>query len=505
SSAQKVFSSSSEWKSFSYPEDLSSLFEKLCDYVRKIFVALNFLYFQCERNAGQGGWNDCAFGRQCVKALKSSSTSVSSASSSPCCSSSDPSNQGYLCTAINKDPVHDHCQKGSCRGFPGSSGKCSVHTQAKPGSTSSAPVKCTPCPHPLQRFLCHSKPNSDSESYPFGLSDITPMGFSKDNLPQKARHGRDLYHAIYGFCKDGYYPLTRLVQFILCVSRHPPETLGELFAFFVKFKDSGVFRNNFVQWIEGEPGFYSGEDLKNALEKLYGSHSGSHPSDLKSLHDCSSTKDFTCGKYLHALTEEAYNIFIDKFADTYLSYVCHLTKDFEKKLRDFYNDASTKFKTCCLTSCTKIVECPCALPFIYSHGFTFNSPSGLNCVNAQGQEHKNNEGNVKHIGDETNAGCTRKTCSQFLTQLDRVVNGQPFNDLLKEIEKFLWSIRKPFFLFVLSFWILVFAYFFYVHLYHLDILELNSHDHPAWSFKILPSTLFSDASSKLKDLSYFTL
>ncbi|KAK1935319.1 putative variant erythrocyte surface antigen-1, partial [Babesia divergens] len=39
SSAQKVFSSSSDWTSFSYPEDLSSLFEKLCEYARKIFVA----------------------------------------------------------------------------------------------------------------------------------------------------------------------------------------------------------------------------------------------------------------------------------------------------------------------------------------------------------------------------------------------------------------------------------------------------------------------------------
>ncbi|KAK1936813.1 variant erythrocyte surface antigen-1 family protein [Babesia divergens] len=509
----------SEFSKFFYPSDPSKLFEKLCEYARKIFVALAFLYYQCERNAGQGGWNDCAFGRQCADALQKSLPSVSSASSpstSPSCSCAN--SKAYLCTAINKDKVHDHCKDGqTCLGFSGStSNSCSVHTKSPPNSGSSAPVKCTPCPHPLMRFLIDdfseskSKPeNSQKFRTPFHLPGTTPMGFSPDKLSSPGRHGKDIYHDIYGFCKDGFYPLTRLVQFILCVSRYPPETLGEFFAFFMKFKDSDVFKNDFASYASGEPGTPDGSDLKKAIQNLYGSnsHSTSHSvANLFSLSECHANKGSgaSCGPYLHPLTEEAYNIFIDKFADTYLSWICYLAEKFYSEFQKFHTAAEKKFSKCC-KSCKKIVECPCALPFLYSHGFTFHSPSGLNCVDAQGQEHKNNEGKEKHPGGEDSPGCTRKTCSQFLAQLKLVAEGQPFKDLLEEIEKFLWSIRKPFFLFILAFWALVISYFLYVQLYHLDVLELNSHDHPAWSFKIPPSILFSDASSKLKDLSYFTL
>ncbi|KAK1935515.1 variant erythrocyte surface antigen-1 family protein [Babesia divergens] len=492
SSTATLLSSSSDWTSFSYPEDLSSLFEKLCEYARKIFVALAFLYYQCERVGSQGGWKDCAFGQRCSlpsTSVPSNSLSTSSSSSSGC---SCKYSGAYLCTAINKDTVHDHCLKDDCRGY--GSGSCSTH--------SSAP-KCTPCPHPLMRFLVAT---SDSESYPFGLSDIVPMGFKTEHLPSTPVKGEKLYHAIYGFCKDGFYPLTRLVQFELCISQRPPETLLDLYAFFVKFKDSDVFKNDFASYASGEPGTPDGQALKDAIEKLYGSHSGSHSvANLFSLSGCHANKGSgaSCGPYLHALTEEAYNIFIDKFADTYLSWVCYSAEKFYSEFKAFYEEAEKKFKTCCLTSCTKIVECPCALPFIYSHGFTFHSPSGLNCVDAQGTKHKG-----KGQGQPQHTGCAGKerSCQDFLHQLGLVVGPKStLLSLIAEIEKFLWSIRKPFFFFILAFWAFVISYFLYVQLYKLDLLHLKSHAHFSRSFKILPSTLFSDASSKLKDLSYFTL
>ncbi|KAK1935238.1 variant erythrocyte surface antigen-1 family protein, partial [Babesia divergens] len=454
-----------------------------------------------------GGWNDCYFGSQCAQKFKENSPaslpSTSPASSGSC--SSCKYSGAYLCTAINNDKVHDHCLKGSCRGFgSGSSGSC-TQGSAHPNS-GSTPVKCNPCPHPLQAFLVDGSP-----FFQYAENSFVPkMGFLKDHLPEKARKGKDLYHDIYGFCKDGFYPLTRLVQFILCVSQRPPESLFDLYAFFVKFVSqlkSEDFKDHFVQWINGEPGTPDGSALQKAIQNLYGSsHSGSShsPANLFSLTNCEGPKGSgsshpTCGKYLHALTEDVSGVFTPKLCSMYLSWICYRAEKFYSEFKDFYEEAEKKFKSC-KSSCTKIVDCPCALPFIYSHGFTLNSPSTLNCVDGDGKSNHNGGG---HTGG--NDKCTTKSCSQFLTQLGHVVNGDLFTDLLKEIEKFLWSIRKPFFLFVLSFWILVFAYFIYVHLYHLDILELNSHDHPAWSFKIPPSILFSDSSSKLKDLSYFTL
>ncbi|KAK1935535.1 variant erythrocyte surface antigen-1 family protein [Babesia divergens] len=472
-SAQKAFSSSSspEWTSFYYPSDSSALADMFFDYIRKIFAALNFLCIQCRLAGDQGGWQNCWYGKSC-KLDPLSSTSGSSSSSSGC---SCLYSKAYLCTGkpYGTPDVHDHCSGSfngaTCRGFD-SSGSTGC-----PGTSGHKSDICKPCPHPLQRFLCHGS-DSLSQNYPFGLSDITPMGFESSNLSSTARDGWSLYHVLKAFCEDGFYPLTRLVEFALCISRYPPETLGEFFAFFKMFVSSDVFKSHFESYVSGEPGFYSGQELKNALENLYGSHSGSH-SDLKSLYDCSTS---TCGKYLYPLTYNASDLFSENFVDTYLSVVCYSAEKFKEKLEKFHHEASTKSLQCCSASCQKIVECPCALPFLYSYGFTFWSPNSLN------------------------GG--KKSCKNFIAQLGHVVaNGNLFTKLLEEIPKFIWSIRLPFFFGFLYVWFFVLSYFFYVILIKLDTFHTGSHLHLPRSFKILPSTLFSDASSKLKDLSYFTL
>ncbi|KAK1932161.1 variant erythrocyte surface antigen-1 family protein, partial [Babesia divergens] len=433
SSAQTAFSSSSEWKSFYYPSDPSALADMLFKYIRKIYIPLSFLRFQCSRNPDQAGWQYCWYGKDC-KVEPLSSGSVSSSSSGSC--SSCKYSGAYLCTGqpSGTDDAHDHCVNGHpCVGFDssGSSGSCSSHSSAN----------CKPCPHPLQRFLVDgsseskSNSNSNSQAYPFGLSGIVPMGFSKENLSSTARDGWSLYHVLKVFCKDGFYPLTRLLQFSLCVSRYPPETLGELFAFFFRFSESDVFKN-FGDYVDGEPGRYPGKALQDAVRALYGSEdshkNSSHPSDLRSLIACDGPKGSsgsppTCGKYLHPLTYNAYNNknFIEDFLDTYLSWVCHLTKDFEKKLKDFHHEASKKFKSCCSTgSCQKIVHCPCALPFLYSFGFGFWGPKTLNTNN--------------------------KKCSDFIDQLGKVLgldshgSVAPIKNLLRIIDEFIWHIRLPF-------------------------------------------------------------
>ncbi|KAK1939102.1 variant erythrocyte surface antigen-1 family protein, partial [Babesia divergens] len=465
-SAQKAFSSSSEFSKFLYPSDSSALADMFFDYIRKIFAALNFLCIQCSLDKDKAGWRDCYFGQHCQTVKPSSS--VSSASTS-CCPPG--SGQGILCTK-------DH------------SGKCSAASSA----SSSCNAKC---PHPLQRFLTATS-NSDSESYPFGLPGITPMGFSPDNLPSPGRDGEALYYVLNLLCTNGYYPLTRLVQFALCIFRSPPETLGELFAFFKKFVSSNVFTSKFADYVSGEPGFYSGSDLKKALEDLYGSSnshsSSSHtPASLYSLSYCEGPKGSngphpTCGKYLYPLTENAYKDFIEGFLDTYLSFVCHSAPKFQSEFLKFHTAAKGKFSSCCSdSSCKSILFCPCALALISSQGFQYLSPNSLNCMdNALSTQHK------KHGGGEGKPGCTLKSCSDFISQLGKVVGkGSPLQKLLNAIDAFIWHIRLPFFLFILAFWAFVISYFLYVQLYKLDVLELNSHDHPAWSFKILPSTLFS--------------
>ncbi|KAK1935297.1 variant erythrocyte surface antigen-1 family protein, partial [Babesia divergens] len=503
----------SEWKVFSYPEDPSDLLEKLCEYLRKIFPPLKFLCIQCKNDKDSAGWKDCAYGQGCAEALKSSLTSSTSNSTptSPCCSASAP--KGYLCTKTYASNVHEHCTKQGNKCI-GPTGKCSdaSATKKNPDTDAHSSGQCEkPCPHPLLAFLCDSDSTMFKSLFklPSG-SSVPKMGFSPDNLPSPGRWGRDLSPVLEAFC--GSSSLTRLLQFSLCIFRNPPETLGELFGFFRRFRFSDVFTSKFADYASKEPGSYPGGDLKtalkDALETLKGSstsHSGDHPYDLQSLIDCHVPQGAgaTCGPYLNPLAEDVYDIFIEDSPGLYLSWICYLPKDFKTLLEKF----KKIFSSCCSSgsSCKSIVKCPCALPLIYSRGFQFMSPSGLGCVDSWGQEH-GQQGRTQKHDNENSPHCTRRTCKNFLDQLGKVLQvDAPLHLLINAIDAFLWSIRKPFFLFVLSFWILVFAYFIYVHLYHLDILELNSHDHPAWSFKIPPSILFSDSSSKLKDLSYFTL
>ncbi|KAK1939100.1 variant erythrocyte surface antigen-1 family protein, partial [Babesia divergens] len=519
--------STSDWTSFCYPEDPFELFNMFLENVRKVYIPLNFLRYQCERITEHGGWHDCAYGQGCAQALQNSLKSTPApVSATSCCKSKG--SHGIFCTSVpGVSDVHEHCINGhSCIGPKGS---CTDNGSGKsktggPGAHTNG--KCTAsCPHPLLMFLIdgsdsQSKPQASSYSL-FKLPDdssVPRMGFSPDNLPSPGRHGKDLYAVLIWFCTNGFYPLTRLLKFLTRVSRTPPETLGELFAFFMKFAEalnskSNPLKDPFVQWIEGEPGTYSGEDLKNAVKDLYGSqdsHSGSShsPANLFSLYDCHANKGSgaSCGPYLHPLTDKASGVFTKELCGTYLSWICHLTPKFKSLLEEFRG----KFSSCCSTGssspCKSIIYCPCALATLYSQGFVYYSPSGLGCWNSW-EEHKARGGVQDHKSEKENSPhCTRRTCKNFIDQLEKVAGeGSPLQKLLDAIDAFLWSIRLPFFLFVLAFWAFVISYFLYVQLYKLDLLHLKSHAHLPRSFKILPSTLFSDASSKLKDLSYFTL
>ncbi|KAK1935295.1 variant erythrocyte surface antigen-1 family protein [Babesia divergens] len=482
------FDADAEILKFHYPSDPSDLLDMLFEYLRKVFPALKFLSLQCNLNKDQAGWNICGFGRQCAqKVLQGSlSTPAPAPSGSVCCAASGP--HGILCTSVpGHYNVHEHCIKQGveCRGLDVQCPDTTEDaTQKHPSKDAHTNGKCTaagPCPHPLLMFLIdgsdsQSKPQASSYSL-FKLpkdSSVPPMGFSKENLPTPGRHGKDLYAVLKVFCDDGFYPLTRLLKFLTRVSRTPPETLGELYAFFMRFTESSLLKD-FADYASEEPGRYSGDSLTNAMKDLYGSHSGSH-SDLKSLYDCSTS---TCGKYLYPLTYNAYHGFIEGFLGTYLSWICHLGPKFYSDFKDFQDKAQGKFSSSsCCTSCNNIVKCPCAHPFLYSYGFTFWSPNSLN---------------------------SGKKCSDFITQLGLVVNGHLFKNLLRVIDEFIWHIRLPFIYAFLYIWILVISYFYYVQFYKLDLLHIDSHLHLPRSFKILPSTLFSDASSKLKDLSYFTL
>ncbi|KAK1938564.1 variant erythrocyte surface antigen-1 family protein [Babesia divergens] len=537
SSHVTTFFSEVESLDFSYPEDPFELLEMLCEYVRKIYIPFHFLSTQCGYPGPLGGWSHCYFGSQCkVEPLPSASTP-----GSPCCSTSGSNpGQGYLCTwsssGYNPNPdVHGkHCAEGggTCiNASSGSTSTCISSSHNKPKIGGSAKV-CVSCPHPLMRFLCDSdslfKTPQDflrldfSQSPPAILEvskDYFKMGFETQNLSSTAKSGHDLHRVIDVFCDDGFYPLTRLLEFCLYISLRPPETFLEILTFFRELWYSN-FLKALAEYASGEPGRPSGQDLTKAVKDFYvsdNSHptdpSKSHSANLFSLTNCDGPKGsngspVTCGRYLFYL----YNVdgvFIPEFCAMYISWVCHLGLKLPSVFQDFHEEAQKKFSKCCLSSspspCQNIVSCPCVLPFLYKYGFAFMSPGNLSCMYGDGRS-RHPTGQGQH--QEGKDGCTKKSCQDFLEQLKKVLkpsDSVPLQNLLKAIEAFLWSIRFPFFFGFLYVWFFVLSYFCYVILIKLDTVHTGSHLHLPRSFKILPSTLFSDASSKLKDLSYFTL
>ncbi|KAK1939077.1 variant erythrocyte surface antigen-1 family protein, partial [Babesia divergens] len=401
-----------------YPEDPFDLFEALFKYIHKIYTPLTFLEYQCGKEKRDAGWKNCGYGQKCMDALGKPSKP-----SSPCCPSSLP--KGILCTGQPGEKDHaEHCISSKpevkCMG---PTEKCN---NPSGNGAHTGPDKCDPCPHPLVRFLTDSWPFSQNSPD----SSVPPMGFSKENLPSPGRRGEALHTALKDFCDSGNSSssLTTLLKFELHVSRTPPETLGEFFVFFKQFKDSSVFNKKplkelFETYIKGEPGFYSADPLKDALQKLYGSHSkgdhsGSSPAyDLQSLIDChvpqGAGEDVTCGPYLNSLTGDVYDIFVTDFLGTYLSYVCHVPKMFREKVEEFKG----KFSDCCSkSSCKSIIYCPCAWPLISSQGFSFTSPGSLSGQN----------------------GKEARKCSDFIKQLEKVLQDPQSTllSLIAEIEKF---------------------------------------------------------------------
>ncbi|KAK1937547.1 variant erythrocyte surface antigen-1 family protein [Babesia divergens] len=519
----------SEILKFSYPEDPFALLETLFLYVRKIYIPLTFFYFQCKNESAHAGWKNCYFGRDC------SVFSTSGSSSNPGCGC-DGSNT-YLCTysSSNKDVHGQHCDQsasGKCiNSGSGSSNSCisSGHNVPKGSKPPSQGSPCKPCPHPLQRFLCDDNTLFQtpqeflrldfSQTPPVMLEasqEIFKMGFTKEKLSSTPRVGNSLFPVLKSFCDSGFFPLSRLCEFLLCVTLQPPSSLVELYVFFRRIGEalnSDVFTKEFSNYVDGEPGFYPGRKFAAAVRALYGSESshwngnqrnGKHkkdsesPANLYSLVYCNGPKGYsgrTCGPYMYPLLTDAFQIHPTAFTGTYLSWVCYLADDFKKGLKEFKED----FELCshCKGSsgkCEKIVECPCVSPKLYKYGFIFWRAWVLNCP-----EHS------QHPQGQTGK-CTQKSCANFVTQLSLLLGpSAPLSKLIEEIPKFIFHIRFPFFFGFLYVWFFVLSYFCYVILIKLDTFHTGSHLHLPRSFKILPSTLFSDASSKLKDLSYFTL
>ncbi|GIX62601.1 uncharacterized protein BcabD6B2_20360 [Babesia caballi] len=478
---------------FNYPSSGSELFAMLADYTYALQFQLCFLMQQCESNHSDGcGWRDCKFGKT-LYPQDSKNTKVSS----HFCS-------GYKCDN-DQDCEHD--------GNSGSK-KCD---HDKDGRGKNCGLR-DGSPSALQAFLCDQIPTLRHDS---GISEHmkahspssichVPMGFTANDLREDAERGSNLYYALKEVCGTYDKPLRRLCESIICITQRIPMTLSDLFGFVWQLvegweKDVVKSVKNAIEELPEcaiTPFGFDNKISKNLAEALNAMKGPNHVplkhiADFKSIANCDGWN--TCGKYFLPLTHPFGAIFAPSFAATYLSWLLYLTENlhvwFNHFLRDFnaLNCKSCKhgcgnrghsnihgFPAC---RCPSAVQCADNLPLLWAYGFTFNSAKSLNSSRSQ------------------------RKCNQFATQLAKVLENKrdtPLWKLIVSIDRFLNAVRSPFQHTIYTLWLLTFTILIYAFFFRLDLLHLQSHVHLPSSHGIPPvAPLTTGKAPALTTLTYY--
>ncbi|ORM39884.1 uncharacterized protein BXIN_1601 [Babesia sp. Xinjiang] len=491
---------------FNYPHTVIDWFNELWNVVYHLLSQLYFLNTQCLNCPYNGGWQCCKYG-----------------------------NGSQL--PKENEPISWFCVDGAINtGHAGK--KCNTHGVNCATNHKECGLPSTK-PSPLQAFLtdcltgfqceslendkCHIRngqlvskngvtpvPYSDHISHRnFNQYCPVPMGFNKDCLSQSPRTGNYIHWILDYFTQDdrNSVSLYNIIICLICCSLRTPRTVGDLFAFFLYL--GGIMNNgsspNVADAIQKESNNFPNKpntestNLTSAVQTLAGEYhtDESHKTDdpphhtatLHSLYNSECTTPQTCGQYLDPLSFVIYPIISESFAKSYLSRIIYLTqalKDgLEVLLTEFNNLTCENCKNCgskpkhkdgCHGKennchCPTIVQCHNVLPLFIKFGFTYYSAAELNDTGDEGEQ--------------------QRQCKAFSEQLDAVVTGKPFTNLLKQINLFLYDIRYPFLYYLLTFWLIALLYLLYTLLGPLDILHMLSHWRLAYTHHLLPLHLLA--------------
>ncbi|KAK1937253.1 variant erythrocyte surface antigen-1 family protein [Babesia divergens] len=435
---------------FNCPVDVYTLFETVNEYIYTLSVHLNFLRIQCSRTKDQGGWQYCKYGRYTSAEGAVGSNTQSYYHYNQHCDC--PKASEYLCTHTGNNYYYYGYNSGN------------------------------DCPSPLRKFLMGNSSH---------FKNTVKMGFK---LSEKShdKEGEDICKVLKRLWEPGQESLiTKLCRCLVFISRRPPESLGDLFAFFYNLPAkwnanyySKSIKTFIENYIDDEPGSYEGKKIIDAVEKLRDSN-GSHNNgwnysqgDLQSLHGCNNNNYYhSCGHYLRPLILEVYDLYDQMYVSMYVSWIVYLAPKFYSLLEDLKG----KFEQCNFcrghggNGWDYITNCPCALPTLYSYGFTFNDPS---------QFHS-------------------KRCTDIIEQLKTVLgDSAPLKELIQECDEFLWSIRQMFLFPLCIAWARVILQLIYMFIFQLDITRFGSHLFSK-SSKESPAILFTTKRVKVSKVSYF--
>ncbi|GBE58943.1 hypothetical protein, conserved [Babesia ovata] len=494
-----------------YPNSAASCFDMLVDILSRVYHQLNFLYTQCRNGPSSSGWQECWYGRSVGGSSWNCNTFQ--CPDQTCKQKHDQkAGQHYECGI--KSPLQSYLEDGLPGFLP--------HSFKTPGCK----LTCTLSNHR-------------------GLPCKTPMGFSDISVTAShTQNGEYLRRALHDFCGPDSN-LNKLCSMLTCVLRRPPQTLGDIFAFYHKFlenweggpkKVKTLIQHKHDAFSYAVNEAYFGEKYADLdITPVFGSSShydgnSTHPKgDLFSLVSCQPHANpvHPCGRYLQSLDDDIRVMYSDKHAKHYLSWIIYTTETLYDLLKKLYKECCDKcdkkgtkcHKSCdekCAVklayeaaksdtqkatstaardvshekSCHSIVKCANMHPTLYAYGFTFGSPHEL--------------GGAEDVQ-------TRRTCKDLCNTLmgvisDKETDNAPLAKLIYvTIPEYIWAIRTPFSYLLLALWSLSLLYLLHITVVRLDVLRIRSHLRSPSSHRISAQSLFAAARiNSLGMLRYFS-
>ncbi|GBE63166.1 hypothetical protein, conserved [Babesia ovata] len=497
----------------SYPSDPGQCFDLLLDISFRLYDQLFFLYKQCYNGTTCAGWQDCHYGlgvggsaftcnsnqcpnQECPLIADQKTKQTSNQSSNQ--NADQTINQHTDCGL--KSPLQSFLEDGLQGFLP--------HTFTKPGCK----LECSVANHN-------------------GIPCKTPMGFSYIGVAAShTQTGANLKKALEKFCGPKS-PLLQLCNMLNCLLRRPPQTLGDMFAFYHKFLNKwdkeGQTHKQYA-FAEAVKMAYFGArydmltiaSIQNssAHSKHLNNENKQLTGDMFSLFSCEPQGNpvHPCGPYLQPIYTGIRDIYTKDHSDYYLSWIVYITEKFYELLKKLYDECRKKCNTpgsrCHDTSCAEmcpvthqpdrlpssthdakcasIVKCQNTHPALYAAGFTFGSPFALS-------------------GEESDAA--KRTCQDFCNTLkevlsDKEADNAPLAKLIYVIiPNFLWEIRKKFSYLLLGLWSLSLLYLLHIAVVRLDVLRIRSHLRSPSSHRIAAQSLLAAARVKaLANVKYFS-
>ncbi|CDR96150.1 hypothetical protein BBBOND_0300550 [Babesia bigemina] len=313
---------------------------------------------------------------------------------------------------------------------------------------------------PLQAFLTDA---SNYNTYFYNPCDVClksriRMGFRKGYFGKSPKDASYLYYLLSPTCSVDDDPLLTLSAYLNCLTRRTPRTTGELVSFFHHFGNELYLSHskgpsnlgtalstphpNCPDWDHlGRHDLHAvrgirGTDAFNTI------HDNAHPRTLSTLVGCSGDRA-NCPQHCSPITYRAYSLYSPTFAHTYLIWAVYLPDRLWESLKKLRYDLEGHGNT----KCASLHSCPYAMPLLYLHGFT--PPEGT--------------------------PQTSLKCSDVISKLEKIVNGQPIASLMTRMDDFLYKVRMPFIYTLIALWSAAALLLSYTILYRLDILYLCSH------------------------------